>query len=71
MCTVRRMNTKLLHGDLCPQCRRPLTLRTTVEVHSNTPYPSRTDMVPHCENCTSDMTRAQEWADLMRARYES
>ncbi|MEV2248207.1 hypothetical protein [Streptomyces sp. NPDC049970] len=65
------MNTKLLHGDLCPLCRRPLTLRTTVEVRSNTPYRSRTDMVPHCENCAGDMTRAQEWADLMRARYES
>ncbi|MFG3142479.1 hypothetical protein ACGFZA_40510 [Streptomyces sp. NPDC048211] len=63
------MTKELLHGDLCPLCRRPLTLRTVVEVRSNTPYPSRTDMVPHCEGCAGDMTRAQEWADLMHARY--
>ncbi|MFE4279743.1 hypothetical protein ACFRSX_34565 [Streptomyces goshikiensis] len=65
------MTNELLHGDLCPLCRRPLTLRTAVEVRSNTPSPSRTDMVPHCESCAGDMLRAQEWADLMRARYES
>ncbi|MFD4543520.1 hypothetical protein [Streptomyces bauhiniae] len=65
------MNRELLHGDLCPLCRRPLTIRTKVVVYSNTPYPSRTDTMPHCESCTGDMLRAQQWADLMRARYES
>ncbi|WP_138909249.1 hypothetical protein [Streptomyces chryseus] len=64
------MNSNLLHGDLCPLCRRRLTLRTTVEVRSNTAYPSRTDMVPHCESCAGDMPRAQQWADLMHARYD-
>ncbi|MFH8470571.1 hypothetical protein [Streptomyces sp. NPDC017991] len=63
------MNTNLFHGDLCSQCCRPLTLRTTVEVRSNMPYPSRTDMVPHCESCADNMPRAQKWADLMNARY--
>ncbi|MGW7673717.1 hypothetical protein ACWGJX_42570 [Streptomyces sp. NPDC054775] len=65
------MNTELLHGDLCPLCRRPLTLRTSVEVRSNTPYLTRTGTVPHCTYCAGDMTRAQEWADLMRACYGS
>ncbi|MFE0886951.1 hypothetical protein [Streptomyces rochei] len=64
------MNANLLHGDLCPLCRRPLTLRTTVEVRSNTPYPTRTDTVPHCRHCANDMFRSQQWNDLMRARYE-
>ncbi|OII61422.1 hypothetical protein BJP40_05455 [Streptomyces sp. CC53] len=63
------MNTELLHGDLCPLCRRPLTLRPTVEVRSNTPYPTRTDTVPYCAYCAHDMPRAQQWADLMPARY--
>ncbi|MDX2997246.1 hypothetical protein [Streptomyces scabiei] len=63
------MKTELLHGDLCPLCRRPLTLRTAVEVRSNTPYPTRTDTVPYCAYCANDMPRAQQWADLMDARY--
>ncbi|OIJ95451.1 hypothetical protein [Streptomyces colonosanans] len=63
------MNTELLHGDLCPLCLR--TLRAIVEVRSNTPYSTRTDTVPHCISCASDMTRAQQWADLMHARYGS
>ncbi|MFD5510783.1 hypothetical protein ACFWIB_23845 [Streptomyces sp. NPDC127051] len=62
------MNLELLHGDLCPLCRGPLTRRATAVVRSNTSYPTRIDTVPHC---TSDMTRVQQWADLMRARYES
>ncbi|MFJ2709048.1 hypothetical protein ACIO3R_38490 [Streptomyces sp. NPDC087428] len=65
------MTNELLHGDLCPLCCRPLTLPTTTVVHSNVPYPTRIDMVPHCTSCAGDMARAQEWADLMRARYES
>ncbi|MFH0246297.1 hypothetical protein ACGRHY_28640 [Streptomyces sp. HK10] len=64
------MNTNLLHGDFCPLCGQPLTLRPTVVVRSNVPYPTRTDMVPHCISCASDMPRAQEWADLMHARYD-
>ncbi|WP_030019301.1 hypothetical protein [Streptomyces monomycini] len=65
------MNNDLLFGDLCPLCRLPLTLRTTTVVRSNLPYLARIDTVPHCAGCASDMTRAQEWADLMRARYEN
>jgi hypothetical protein len=65
------MTNELLHGDLCPLCGRPLTLRPSVVVRSNVPYPTRTDTVPHCASCASDMPRAQKWADLMRARYES
>ncbi|MYS37205.1 hypothetical protein K388_07329 [Streptomyces sp. KhCrAH-43] len=68
------MNRELLHGDLCPLCGRPLTLRPSVVVHSNVQYPTRADAVPHCASCAScasDMLRAQEWAELMRARYES
>ncbi|MFI0191758.1 hypothetical protein ACH4PW_29950 [Streptomyces sp. NPDC017082] len=65
------MTHELLHGDLCPLCRRILTLRPTVEVRSNTPYPTRIDTVPHCAYCANDMFRAQRWNDLMRARYES
>jgi hypothetical protein len=65
------MNEELLHGDPCPLCRRLLTLRTTVEVRSNRPRPTRNDRVPHCISCASDMTRAQEWAEMMRALYES
>ncbi|MFF3967943.1 hypothetical protein ACFYZI_41120 [Streptomyces griseorubiginosus] len=63
------MNPELLHGDLCPLCGRPLTLRPTVVVHSNVPYPTRTDTRPYCTSCASDMTRTQKWADLMNARY--
>ncbi|WP_432091354.1 hypothetical protein [Streptomyces sp. NRRL F-5630] len=63
--------TELLHGDLCPLCGRPLTLRPVVIVRSNVPYPTRTDTVPHCAYCASDMTRAPQWADLMNARYGS
>ncbi len=37
--TVRRMTTELLHGDLCPLCGQPFTLRPTVIVHSNVPPP--------------------------------
>ncbi|MFC7963262.1 hypothetical protein [Streptomyces cinereoruber] len=66
------MTTELLHGDLCPLCGRPLTLRPTAIVcSSNEPSPTRTDMVPHCRYCANDMFRSQQWADLMRARYES
>ncbi|MDJ0386229.1 hypothetical protein [Streptomyces sp. G-G2] len=65
------MTNELLHGDLCPLCRRPLTLRPTADVRSNTPHPTRTDRVPHCTSCAGDMTRAQQWADMMRALYES
>ncbi|MGW0538093.1 hypothetical protein [Streptomyces sp. NPDC003032] len=65
------MHTELLHGDPCPLCRHPLTLRPTVEVRSNVPYPTRTDTVPHCESCANDMPRAQKWADLMHALYDS
>ncbi|WP_055556614.1 hypothetical protein [Streptomyces kanamyceticus] len=63
------MTTGLLHGDLCPLRRRPLTLRPAVVVHSNVPHPARTDTVPHCTSCARDMTGAQKWADLMNARY--
>ncbi|WP_217144784.1 hypothetical protein [Streptomyces sp. AC627_RSS907] len=63
------MNQHLLHGDLCPLCRRPLTLRTTVEVRSNTPYPTRTDTVPHCRYCANDLPNVQRWNDLMNDRY--
>ncbi|MCW5254693.1 hypothetical protein [Streptomyces sp. SHP 1-2] len=38
------MKTNLLDGDLCPLCRRPLTLRPTTVVRSaGVPYPTRTD----------------------------
>ncbi|MFD5098308.1 hypothetical protein [Streptomyces albidochromogenes] len=64
------MTTELLHGDPCPLCGQPLTLRPTVIVHSNVPYPTRTDTAPHCRYCANDMFRSQQWNDLMRARYE-
>ncbi|MFG2856728.1 hypothetical protein ACGFZ9_39750 [Streptomyces mirabilis] len=62
------MNTEPLHGDLCPLCRRPLTLRTTVTVRSNVPYPTRTDYLPHCASCANDPANTQKWNDLMNAR---
>ncbi|MEU0992189.1 hypothetical protein [Streptomyces sp. NPDC005953] len=31
--------------------------------------PHRTDYLPHCTTCANDMTRAQQWNDLMNARY--
>ncbi|POX39192.1 hypothetical protein C3488_39485 [Streptomyces sp. Ru72] len=66
------MKNELLHGDLCPLYRRPLTLRKTVEVRSHQSlHPTRISTVPHCNDCASDMSRAQEWADLMRVRYVS
>jgi hypothetical protein len=65
------MNTELLHGDLCPLCRRPLTLRPTVTVRSNVPYPTRTDYLPHCTSCANDPANTQKWNDLMNARYGS
>ncbi|MFJ7209523.1 hypothetical protein ACIQWR_39080 [Streptomyces sp. NPDC098789] len=66
------MTSNSLHGDLCPLCSLPLTLRTTAVVRSaNTAYPIRINTVPHCTSCTSDMTRAQQWADKMRDRYEN
>ncbi|MEU6672162.1 hypothetical protein [Streptomyces sp. NPDC046727] len=66
------MNNDLLHGGLCPMCRRPLTLRKTTEVRSaQPPHPTRTEMKPYCESCASDMARAQAWVAMMRARYES
>ncbi|RSS85724.1 hypothetical protein EF919_37765 [Streptomyces sp. WAC02707] len=64
------MTNELLHGDLCPLCGQPLTLVPNV-VRSNVRYPTRTDTVPHCRYCATDMFRSQQWADLMRARYES
>ncbi|PRH79243.1 hypothetical protein C6N75_10520 [Streptomyces solincola] len=66
------MSTNLLHGDLCPLCGQPLTLRPTVIVRSaGVPHPTRTDYLPHCRYCATNTFRAQEWSDLMRARYES
>ncbi|GGP84839.1 hypothetical protein GCM10010247_67650 [Streptomyces calvus] len=59
MDTVRRMNTQLLHRDPCPLYRPPLTLRTTVEVRSNTAHPAHTGTVPHREGCAGDMAHAQ------------
>ncbi|WP_217246140.1 hypothetical protein [Streptomyces sp. AC602_WCS936] len=63
------MNTNLLHGDLCPLCGRPLTLRPTVEVRSNVPYPTRTDYLPHCTSCANAPADKLKWFDLMNARY--
>ncbi|MEV6810400.1 hypothetical protein [Streptomyces sp. NPDC051132] len=65
------MSKQLIYADPCPLCGRPLTLRPTVVVRSNTPYPTRIDTVPHCAYCANDMFRAQQWNDLMRTRYES
>ncbi|MFD8939236.1 hypothetical protein ACFV0R_28970 [Streptomyces sp. NPDC059578] len=66
------MNTELLHGDLCPLYHRPLTLRITATVRSaQSDYPTRIDTVPHCDHCADDVARAQKWAGLMLARYES
>ncbi|MFD3547055.1 hypothetical protein ACFWUW_15845 [Streptomyces sp. NPDC058655] len=65
------MTNELIYADPCPLCGRPLTLRPTVEVRSNTPYPTRIDRLPHCTSCAGDMTRAQQWADMMRHLYES
>ncbi|MDI3101828.1 hypothetical protein QJ054_32815 [Streptomyces sp. AN-3] len=45
----RQAKTELLHGDLCPLCRRPLTLHPTVEVRSNTPCRTRTDHLPYVQ----------------------
>ncbi|MEU3953591.1 hypothetical protein AB0F45_14925 [Streptomyces achromogenes] len=64
------MNQHLLHGDLCPLCRRPLTLRPTVVVRSNVPDPTRTDYLPHCTSC-ANAPNAQKWNDLMNERYGS
>ncbi|AJP05414.1 hypothetical protein TU94_00100 [Streptomyces cyaneogriseus subsp. noncyanogenus] len=63
------MNTNPLHGDPCPLCDRPLTLRTTVVVRSNVPYPTRTDSLPHCTVCANDLPNRQRWYDLMNDRY--
>ncbi|MFI0233782.1 hypothetical protein [Streptomyces sp. NPDC017086] len=63
------MTHELLHGDLCPLCGRPLTLRPTVIVHSNVPYPTRTDYLPHCTSCANGPADKQKWFDLMNARY--
>ncbi|MGW1353448.1 hypothetical protein [Streptomyces sp. sk2.1] len=63
------MNRELLHGDLCPLCRHPLTLRPKVVVHSNVPYSPRTDYQPHCNACANDLPNAQRWNDLMNDRY--
>lgn len=53
-------------------CRRPLTLRKTVEVRSAQSHrPTRTDTKPYCERCASDVARTQQWAGMMSARYES
>ncbi|MEK8141711.1 hypothetical protein NKH18_01050 [Streptomyces sp. M10(2022)] len=72
MCTQSRMNYELLHGDLCPLCRRPLALRKTAEVRSHQSLrPTRTSTAPYCDDCASDMTRCQEWVGLMPARYET
>ncbi|MFC8009228.1 hypothetical protein [Streptomyces cinereoruber] len=66
------MDTNLLHGDLCPLCRRPLTLRPIAIVRSaGVPHPTRTAYRPDCRYCATDMFRSQQWADLMRARHES
>ncbi|MFI5808361.1 hypothetical protein [Streptomyces sp. NPDC051561] len=64
------MNHELLHGDLCPLYHLPLIQRLEAAVRSKAPYTTRTDTTPHGTSCASDMTRAQKWADLMRARYE-
>ncbi|MFF7975886.1 hypothetical protein [Streptomyces sp. NPDC007905] len=63
------MTTELLHGDLCPLCGRPLTLRLAVVVRSNVPYPTRTDYLPHCTSCANDLPSVQRWNDLMNDRY--
>ncbi|MFC8015529.1 hypothetical protein [Streptomyces cinereoruber] len=66
------MKNELLHGDLCPLCRRPLGLRPTTVVRSaGVPYPTRTDYLPHCDSCTSDPLNSQKWNDAMNARDES
>ncbi|MEV7130959.1 hypothetical protein [Streptomyces sp. NPDC093260] len=66
------MTTQMLHGDLCPRCGRPLTLQPTTVVRSNVPYPiTRADYLPYCDPCASDLPNAQEWNDLMNARYGS
>ncbi|NJP74118.1 hypothetical protein [Streptomyces sp. C1-2] len=63
------MNRELFHGDLCPLCRRPLTLRPEVVVYSNAPRPTRTDYLPHCTVCANDLSNVQRWNDLMNDRY--
>ncbi|MGW7198713.1 hypothetical protein [Streptomyces chryseus] len=65
------MKNELLHGDLCPLCRRRLTPRPTVVVRSNVPYPTRTDYLPHCTSCANDPANGQKWNDLMNDRYGS
>lgn len=66
------MTTELLHGDLCPLCRRPLRLVPDVIVRSaGVPYPTRTDYLPRCDSCTSDPLNSQKWNDAMNARDES
>lgn len=63
------MKTNLLHEDLCPLCRRPLTWRPKAVVRSTgVPYPTRTDYLPHCTPCTSNLPNAQKWNDLMNDR---
>ncbi|MFF9526942.1 hypothetical protein ACF1DV_33960 [Streptomyces achromogenes] len=65
------MNQHQLHGDHCPLCGQPLTLRPAVVVRSNVPYPNRTDYLPHCTSCANDPANTQKWNDLMNARYGS
>ncbi|MEU7088862.1 hypothetical protein [Streptomyces achromogenes] len=65
------MNQHQLHGDHCPLCGQPLTLRPAVVVRSNVPYPNRTDYLPHCTSCANGPANTQKWNDLMNARYGS
>ncbi|WP_331720137.1 hypothetical protein OG762_51835 (plasmid) [Streptomyces sp. NBC_01136] len=63
------MKTNLLHEDLCPLCRRPLTRRPKVVVRSaGVPHPTRIDYLPHCTRCTNDPVIKQKWNDLMNDR---
>ncbi|MER7692668.1 hypothetical protein [Streptomyces sp. NPDC097610] len=66
------MNRELLHGDLCPLCRRPLTRRPKVVVRSaGVPHPTRIDYLPHCTRCTNDPVIEQKWNDLMNEHDRS
>nr|WP_172682183.1 hypothetical protein [Streptomyces violaceoruber] len=63
------MNTNPFYGDLCPLCRRPLTLVPDVIARSsNMPYPTRIDYLPHCTTCANDLPNRQRWNDLMNDR---
>ncbi|MDV9186874.1 hypothetical protein R6L23_01285 [Streptomyces sp. SR27] len=72
MCTVRRLTNEPLYEDRCPLCRQPLRpecRRRRPSAQQNQPAARVWFTGYRCDGC--EATLPQQWAEVMRARYET